>query len=174
MRIFGLKYTAMKIQTSTDTTQKALIIRLADTTDISAQTSFTFTVYTSTTGAAIKTYVFTAGEVAYFKENKIVYIPTLTVFTTMPTDAYLYCKLDGNTQVGEWDSVVFTLTVRAQFYNEVGFVNVYDPDYSISTKLHVAKILLDGMEAMQYLDYPMQKKVDFDVRLSQLQTLLSI
>jgi len=27
---------------------------------------------------------------------------------------------------------------------------------------------------MQYLDYPMQKKVDFDVRLNQLQTLLSI
>ena len=164
----------MKIQTSTDLTQKALIIRLADTTDISAQTSFTFKVYESTAGSAIKTYSFSEGEVAYFKENKIVYIPTLTVFTAMPSDSYLYCKLDGNSVVGEWDSVVFTLMVRGQFYNAVGFVDVYDPDYNVSTKLHVAKILLDGMEAMQYLDYPMQKKVDFDVRLSQIQTLLSI
>jgi len=164
----------MKIQTSTDLTQKALIIRLADTTDISSETGFTFTVYTSTTSSAIKTYVFSEGEVAYFKENKIVYIPTLTVFTTMPDDAYLYCKLDGNTVVGEWDSMVFSLQARGLVYNELGFVNVYDPDYNVSTKLHVAKILLDGMEAMQYLDYPMQKKVDFDVRLNQLQTLLSI
>jgi len=164
----------MKIQTSTDLTQKALIIRLADTTDISAETGFTFTVYTGTTSSAIKTYAFSAGEVAYFKENKIVYIPTLTVFTTMPDDAYLYCKLDGNTVVGEWDSVVFTLQARGQVYNELGFVNVYDPDYNVSTKLHVAKILLDGMEAMQYLNYPMQKKVDFEVRLNQIQTLLSI
>jgi len=172
MRIFEIKN--MKIQTSTDLTQKALIIRLADTTDIGSETGFTFTVYVSTTSTAIATYVFSESEVAYFKENKIVCVPTLTVFTTMPDDSYLYCKLDGGSVVGEWDSVVFTLKAKGQFYNAVGFVDVYDPDYNVSTKLHVAKILLDGMEAMQYLDYPMQKKVDFDVRLNQLQTLLSV
>ena len=164
----------MKIQTSTDLTQKAIIIRLADTTDISAETAFTFTAYVSTTSTAFVTYSFSPTEVAYFIANKLVYIPTLTIFTDMPTDGYYYCKLDGDTLTGEWDSVVFTLAVRGKVYNELAFVNVFDPDYNVSTKLHVAKILLDGMEAMQYLNYPMQKKVDFDVRLDQIQTILSL
>lgn len=164
----------MKIQTSTDLTQKALLIRLADTTDIGAETAFTFTLYTDQSLAATKTYVFSPTEVAYFKANGLVYIPTLTALTTVPTDGYYYCKLTGSSLMSGWDAVVFTLTVRGQVYNEIGFINVYDPDYSVSTKLHVAKILLDSMEAMQYLDYPMQKKVDFDVRLDQIQTILSI
>lgn len=162
----------MIIQVSTDPSQKATIIRLADSTDISGQTSFSLKIYTDPDEAATKTHAFTASELAYFKANGIVYIPTLTIFTTFPSDGYYYVKLEGNSLTSDFNSVVYTLTIRGQVYAQLACINVYAPDYNISEMLHTAKLLLDEMEAMPYLDYASQKKVDFDFRLSTLNSIL--
>jgi hypothetical protein len=166
----------MKILTSTDLSQRALIVQLADTTDISGETSFDLEFYTDTDGDAIMTYSLSESELAYFLANGIVYIPTIAAFdgATALNDGYYYCRLVGSSITSDWDSVVFTQTIRGQVYSKLAIVNIYSPDYDITTKLHVAKILLDTMEAMQSLEYSTRKKVDFTYRLTQLQTILGV
>jgi hypothetical protein len=165
----------MIIQTSTDLSQKALIVRIADDTDISGETSFNLEIYTDPDDDAMEVYSLSESELAYFLANGIVYIQTLAVFEElMPPDGYYYCRLVGNSITSEWDSVVLTQTIRGQVYSKLAIVDIYSPDYNISTVLHVAKILLDTMEAMQSLDYSTRKKIDFTYRLTQLQTILGV
>lgn len=161
----------MIIQASTDVSQQAFII-IADTTDISAETSFTVNIYTDPLAAPIKTYELSVSELAYFKANKIVYIPTLSIFTTFPSDGYYYVELEGSSITSDMDSVVFTLTSRGDVYAKLDFINVYAPDYNVSTMLHTAKMILDEMEAMPYLEYSTRKKIDFDFRLQTLSEIL--
>jgi len=162
----------MKIIVSTDMSQGVFIIILNDTTNISAETSFAINIFADPTQAAIKSYTLSSTELAYLIANGCIYLPTLQIFTTFPADGYYYVQLTGNSITSDMNSVVFTRIVRGDVYSKLSIVDVYSPDYNVSTLLHTAKMILDEMEVMQYLDYSTQKKVDFDFRLQTLQSIL--
>jgi hypothetical protein len=162
----------MKIIASTDMSQRVFIVILNDTTDISAQTSFAIKIFSDPLQVAIKSYTLSDTELTYLKENRCIYLPTLQIFSTFPADGYYYCQLTGNSITSDMNSVVFTQTVRGVLYSKLSLIDVYSPDYNISTLLHTAKMMLDEMEVMQYLEYSTQKKVDFDLRLQTLNQIL--
>ena len=159
----------MKIQVTPDPSQR--VLQLTTDTDINAETGFTLKFYTDQLSAPIKEYVLTADEITALKAGVALLLMS-DIFTTYPSDGYYYVKLFGSSLTSDFSSVAFTLTVRGEVYSQVALVDVYSPDYDISTKLHTCKMLLDEIEQIQNLDFAVQKKVDFDVRLDQLNTIL--
>ena len=163
----------MKVTVGLDQAQKVITVTLVSGS-VSTDTSFDLKFYEEQDEAAVTTYAFTAGQISAFKADGVVLLLTDDVFTTYPDDIYYYCKLVGDVTTSDWTSVSFTLGIRSDVYTKTALVNVYSPDYSISTLLHTAKMLLDEIEQIQYLDFSSQKKIDFDVRYAQLEEILSL
>ena len=128
--------------------------------DFSSTTTISATVYL-VAGTTINTYAFTSQNISDLNTNGRVDITTADLLGASPVDGYYTISLDVDSTDTGTGYVGITLAAASQVNSHQSLIDVRPNKYDIPLVLHLSKILLDGMNALEYTDTT-QGKNQFD------------
>lgn len=165
--------TSFEIKCSKSEDQQTIKITQQDDVDLSGVAAITASIYTDDTSVADTTHAFTAGQLSDFTTNGEVEIATLTLLDTTADEFYtIELSGDSGDYVSNKAGVGITLEAAGKLYNKQNLVNVYEQNYNVDEVLHRAHIMYESMNAIEWQDYSLQKRIDFITRLEHLQQIL--
>lgn len=166
--------TSFEIKLSKSNDQQTVKITQQDDVDLSGVSAIVASVYTDDLSTADNTHTFTATQLSNFQSNGEVEIAYDTLLGASPADEFYTVELNGDSgsYVSNKAGVGITLEASAKVYSKQLFTSVYSQDFRVDKALHVAHMLLEQMNAIEWQDYSLQKRIDFIIRLAHLKEIL--
>ena len=166
MSVFALRMSKNKAQ-------DIVTLKNVDSFDLAGSTTIIANTYIILTDPVIKAYTLTTQERDDFIANDVVDVAVSDLIGTSPIDAFYSTILDVDTATHESTDggVSITLEATNETYSKQSVVDVESPDFFVEQAVHVCKMILDEMNALEDLDSS-QRKDQFDRRLVNLKQIL--